>query len=62
MSLNDTYGYINKAFQIQVNSRNVLEHQELNLKSDSQVPENFSQIKIFTSHVRKNTIIRLFGV
>ena len=32
------------------------------LKSDSHVPENFCQIKIFPSHVRKNTIICLFGV
>ena len=32
------------------------------LKSDSHVPENFCQIKIFPSHVRKNTITYLFGV
>ena len=32
------------------------------LKLDSHVPENFSQIKIFPSHVRKNTIICLFVV
>ena len=32
------------------------------LKSDSDVPGNFCQIKIFPSHVRKNTIIYLFGV
>ena len=31
------------------------------LKSDSHVPKNFSQIKIFPSYVRKNTIICLFG-
>ena len=35
---------------------------KLNLQSDSHVPENFGQIKIFLSHVRKNTIICLFGV
>ena len=33
-----------------------------NLKSDSHVPENFCQIKIFPSHFRKNTMICLFGV
>ena len=32
------------------------------LKSDPHVPENFCQIKIFPSHVRKNAIIYLFGV
>ena len=32
------------------------------LKSDSHVPEHFCQIKIFPSHVRKSTIICLFGV
>ena len=32
------------------------------LKSDSHVPENFCQIKIFPSHFRKNTMICLFGV
>ena len=32
------------------------------LKSDSHVPENFCQIKIFPSHVRNNTMICLFGV
>ena len=31
------------------------------LKSDSHVPKNFSQIKLFPSYVRKNTIICLFG-
>ena len=34
----------------------------INLKSDSHVPENICQIKIFPSHVSKNTIICLFGV
>ena len=29
------------------------------LKSDSHVPGNFCQIKIFPSHLRKNTIICL---
>ena len=33
-----------------------------NLKPESHVPENFSHIKFFPSHVRKNTIIYLFGV
>ena len=32
-----------------------------NFKSDYHVPENFCQIKIFPSHVRKNTVIYLFG-
>ena len=32
------------------------------LKSDSHVSENCCQIKIFPSLIRKNTIIRLFGV
>ena len=32
-----------------------------NFKSDYHVPENFCQINIFPSHVRKNTIIYLFG-
>ena len=32
-----------------------------NLKSDSHVPENFCQSKIFPSHVRKNIMICLFG-
>ena len=32
------------------------------LKSDSHIPENFYQIRIFPSHVPKNTIICLFGV
>ena len=32
------------------------------LKSDSHVPENFCQIKMFPSLVWKNTIICLFGV
>ena len=31
-------------------------------KSDSHVPKNFYQIKTFPSHVRKSTIICLFGV
>ena len=31
------------------------------LKSDSHVPENFCQIKIFPSHFRKNTMICLSG-
>ena len=31
------------------------------LKSDSHVPENFCQSKIFPSHVRKNIMICLFG-
>ena len=31
------------------------------LKSDSQVSENFCQIKIFPSLVRNNAIICLFG-
>ena len=35
---------------------------KLGLKSDSHVSENFCQIKIFPSLVRKNTIICLFGV
>ena len=35
---------------------------ESSLKSDSHVSENFCQIKIFPSHVRKNTIICLSGV
>ena len=34
----------------------------ISLKSDSHVPENFCQIKIFPSHVRKNTMICLLGV
>ena len=34
----------------------------LRLKSDSHAPENFYQIKTFPSHVRKSTIICLFGV
>ena len=33
-----------------------------NLKSDSHLPENFFQIKIFPSLVSKNTIICLFGI
>ena len=32
------------------------------LKSDPHVPENFCQIKIFPSHVRKNAMICLLGV
>ena len=32
------------------------------LKPDFLFPENFCQIKIFRSHVRKDTIICLFGV
>ena len=32
------------------------------LKSDSHIPENFCQIKIFPSHVWKNATICLFGV
>ena len=32
------------------------------LKSDTHVPENCCQIKIFPSLVQKNTIIFLFGV
>ena len=32
------------------------------LKSDSHVPENFCQIRIFPSLVRKNTIICLFDI
>ena len=32
-----------------------------NFKSDYHVPENFCQIKIFPSHIRKNTAIYLFG-
>ena len=32
------------------------------LRLDSHVSENFCQIKIFPSHVRKNTIICLFAV
>ena len=31
-------------------------------KSDSHVPENFCQVKIFPSDVRKNAIICLFGI
>ena len=34
----------------------------ISLKSNSHVSENFCQIKIFYSLVRKNTIICLFGV
>ena len=34
----------------------------IGLKLDSHVSENFCQIKIFLSLVRKNTIICLFGV
>ena len=37
-------------------------YKRLLLKSDSHLPENFCQIKIFHSHVRRNTTINLFGV
>ena len=51
---------------INVNDYENMSRQELEsaftTPSDSQVYENFCQIKIFPSLVRKNTIICLFGV
>ena len=39
-----------------------LVHDNFALKSDSHVQEKFCQIKISPTHVRKNTMICLFGV
>ena len=52
--------YSQKKYKLQLISTHFSLH--LNLKSDSHVPENFCQIKIFPSLVQKNIIICFSGV